>query len=278
MKPITPHLYSAYRFAYGKQSGGRLTLAREKTQYVYRFLIFEEGEAVAILGAKRLICRAGDLLYLPPGERYRLSADAAFSVLQVSFDLFGNVADARPLTCVCTSEFSPALCSPLPEADALLPLRVGGVFGGTSALRGFAELLSVGRTSPLWQIFGDSALYATLVDILRTAAPPVGCGEDILAYINAHPEESVTAETLGKRFSYHPNYINALVKRASGCSLGAYLRRVKISYARELLLHGGLSPLEVARALGYYDYSHFYKAFKAEVGLSPTAYLTAYEE
>lgn len=272
METLKPHLYSVYRFAYGRQGDGRVTLGREKTQYVYRFLLFETGEATAILGGRRLACRTGDLLYLVPGEYYRLSAEHPFSVLQVSFDLFGDAADARPLFCVFTSEFSPSLCSPLPDREAFAPLCRGGVFSGTMAPRGFSELLALGRTSPLWQIFGDAALYAALTDILRTSAPTGRGGEDILAYINAHPEENPTAKALAARFSYHPNYINALVKRASGLSLGAYLRRTKIAYACELLTRGGLSPLEAASALGYYDYSHFYKAFRAEIGLSPGEY------
>ena len=276
METITPHLYSVHRFSYGKQNSGRMTLTREKTQYVYRLLIFEEGEAEAVLGGRRFFCRAGDFLYLPPGERYRLFADNAFSVLQVSFDLFGAAAEGRPLFCVFTSEFSPSLCSPLPKGEALTPLLHGGIFSGTSALRGFSDLLGIAPASPLWRIYGGAALYAALAEALRATAPCKGGGEDILAYISAHPEENPTATTLAERFSYHPNYVNALIKRASGLSLGALLRRTKIAYACDLLTHGGLSPLEASVVLGYYDYSHFYKAFKAEKGCSPTAYLAAH--
>ena len=276
MEAITPYLYSVHRFSYGKQNSGRTTLTREKTQYVYRILLFEEGEAEVALGGRRLFCRAGDFLYLPPGERYRLFADDAFSVLQVSFDLFGAAAEGRPLFCVFTSDFSPLLCSPLPKGEALAPLTRGGVFSGTSALRGFSELVGVAPASPLWQIAGGAALYAALGDVLRADVPSKGGGEDILAYVKAHPEENPTAATLAERFSYHPNYVNALVKRASGLSLGALLRRTKIAYACELLSYGGLSPLEASGVLGYYDYSHFYKAFKAEKGCSPTAYLAAH--
>ena len=274
MKALAPYLYNIHRFTYGKQDSGRVTLLREKTQYVYRFLIFEAGQATAILGGRRLTCRAGDMLYLVPGEYYRLSAEDAFSVLQVSFDLYGDAADARPLCCVFTSEFSPSLCSPLPEQECLAPLRHGGVFSGTSAPRGFAEVLTQPRSSALWQILGNAALYAALADILRAQTPVKRGGEDILAYISAHPEENPSAATLAARFSYHPNYINALVKRLSGLSLGAYLRRQKIAYACELMRYGGLSPFETARALGYYDYSHFYKAFRAELGIPPGEYLS----
>jgi YesN/AraC family two-component response regulator len=42
--------------------------------------------------------------------------------------------------------------------------------------------------------------------------------------------------------------------------------------AGELLSLGSLSVNEVAKAVGYVNISHFYKAFKKAYGISPGAY------
>ncbi len=273
MKLLAPHLYGVFRLAFGPDALARASLSREKSQYVYRFLVLAEGELFARLGRERLLLRAGDLLYLPPGERYRLAADSPFSLYQVSFELFGAGEDGRPLSCVPAAELCEARLSPLPEGTETELLRRGGVFSGTSALRLFTELAALDRHAPLWQFFADTALRSTLAELLRPTSPPQDGGEEILAYIDAHPEEALTPAALAVRFSYHPNYINSLVKRRTGLSLTAYLRRAKMRYARDLLTHGGLTPAEVAATLGYYDYSHFYKTFRAETGCSPSEYL-----
>lgn len=275
MQELTPRLFGVFRFTYGKRPSTLAALAREKTQYCYRLLVFLEGEAVAELAGDGHPCRPGDVLYLPPGECYRLHAPAPLTLLQVSFSLFGGEEVAERCGVVPASELRRELCEPLPEGEAFSLLAHGGVFSDTAAVRALLPLLSVSPRSPLFRLLADAALYRVLADILRPGIPGTGKGEEILAYIDSHPDRLPTAEELATRFSYHKNYINALVKRASGLSLGAYLRRTRMAYARDLLTQGALSPAEVAATLGYYDYSHFYKAFKAEKGCSPTAYLAA---
>ncbi|MBO7292855.1 MAG: helix-turn-helix transcriptional regulator, partial [Clostridia bacterium] len=57
--------------------------------------------------------------------------------------------------------------------------------------------------------------------------------------------------------------------RRTGRSLTAYIRRVRLFYAVELMTRGGLSPVEAAEVLGYYDCSHFFRAFRREYGVAP---------
>lgn len=274
MKPLAPHLYAIHPLGYAKDALARVSLSREKSQYVYRFLLLTEGSLTARLAGEPLLLRTGDLLYLPPGARYRLAADAPFSLYQISFDLHGAGQGDRPLSCVPAAELREEWCSPLPEGEEMTVLRAGGVFSGTRALRRFSALAAQDRRSSLWQFFADTALASTLAELLRPApAPAPERGEEILAYINSHPEATLTPASLAERFSYHPNYINSLVRKRTGLSLSAYLRRIKMRYACDLLTRGGLPPAEVALTLGYYDYSHFYKAFRAETGCSPTEYL-----
>jgi AraC-like DNA-binding protein len=150
---------------------------------------------------------------------------------------------------------------------------MGGVFQDPAAGRAFSDLLALGAAAPLYGFFAKAALMATLSGILRRSAPRPHRGEEILAYIRSHPEQGLDAAALAARFSYHKNYVNALVREASGVSLSRYVRRVRMTHACGLMREGGLTPAEVAAELGYYDYSHFYKAFVAELGVSPTAYL-----
>jgi AraC-like DNA-binding protein len=51
-----------------------------------------------------------------------------------------------------------------------------------------------------------------------------------------------------------------------------YILRVKMEKAQELLVQTEESVSEVARQVGFQDYSHFSKQFKKLVGLAPTEY------
>ena len=63
------------------------------------------------------------------------------------------------------------------------------------------------------------------------------------------------------------------IKRETGRSLSEYIRYIKVEYAKTLILEEGCSLSEISMRLGYFDYSHFYKAFYKEVGISPTEYM-----
>lgn len=94
---------------------------------------------------------------------------------------------------------------------------------------------------------------------------PVG---QILHYIEIH-SDTVTLEELAAQFHYHPNYISALVHRASGRSFSRLVLEARMARAEMLLKHPELSVEEVAALTGYAGASGFYKAYKGYFGKLP---------
>ncbi len=60
-----------------------------------------------------------------------------------------------------------------------------------------------------------------------------------------------------------------LFRLAAGCSWSAYLTRLRIDYACQLLRETSRSVLAIAFESGYEDLSTFYRAFKRHKGLPP---------
>ena len=108
--------------------------------------------------------------------------------------------------------------------------------------------------------------------LLASDESPCGakCTADgVVAYIDANPTAALTSDALAEHFGYHKNYLNRLVKEHTGLTLSGCIRRSRISYAMAQMAETGAAPSELAAELGYYDYSHFYKAFVAECGCTP---------
>ncbi len=96
--------------------------------------------------------------------------------------------------------------------------------------------------------------------------------EEILIYISEHYNEELTNSALGRRFSYHPNYINHLVAQHTGMSLHRYVLTYRINRAIELLRTTELPVSVISEQVGFYDYNHFLKYFKRVTGYTTRAF------
>jgi AraC family transcriptional regulator len=82
---------------------------------------------------------------------------------------------------------------------------------------------------------------------------------------------SQIAESVG----VHPAHLARMFRRYYKCSVGDYLRRLRLDTAAEELIRSDKSLAEIAQAAGFYDQSHFTHSFKRHIGLTPTEFRAA---
>lgn len=95
---------------------------------------------------------------------------------------------------------------------------------------------------------------------------------DVLAFIRAHYSEALTLKKLANRFFVNPAYLGQLINKRTGVKFNEYLHRVRISKAKELLSDSEISIRVISECVGYKNIDHFYKSFKAIVGMNPGEY------
>lgn len=93
---------------------------------------------------------------------------------------------------------------------------------------------------------------------------------DILAYIGAHYHENLSLDCLSAHFFINKYYLSHEFKKAVGTGVHRYITLKRLSVAYRLLSEGG-TPNEVSALCGFGDYTSFFRAFKAEYGISPAA-------
>jgi YesN/AraC family two-component response regulator len=93
---------------------------------------------------------------------------------------------------------------------------------------------------------------------------------EIILYINQNITSKLTLDTLAGRFYMSKYYISHLFTEKTGITLKEYITKKRILLAKENLLEK--KPLgQVARDVGFSDYSSFYRAFKKTLGYPPSA-------
>lgn len=94
----------------------------------------------------------------------------------------------------------------------------------------------------------------------------------IAGYVNLHYNEPITLDQLAEQFFVSKYHLSREFSRQMGISIYHYIQKKRLLVARQLL-DQGKRPNEVYPLCGFNDYTCFYRAFKAEYGLSPRDYI-----
>ncbi|MCD8285999.1 MAG: helix-turn-helix domain-containing protein [Clostridia bacterium] len=118
-------------------------------------------------------------------------------------------------------------------------------------------------------------MAAILVFLARNDAPAEATGSEswlvteIRQYAADNLDKKITVQDLAERFHRSPSYIAKQFLAATGEPVMTYIRRQKMDIAEHLILNNA-KPSDVAKHIGYADYSSFYRAYVSVKGVPPT--------
>ena len=100
--------------------------------------------------------------------------------------------------------------------------------------------------------------------------------ERVREMLHACPSREVTFSGVAEAVGVHPVHVAREFRRHYRCTMGEYVRRLRVEAACRGLT-GSDAPLsEIASAAGFYDQSHLTNAFKRLTGMTPGQYRRAF--
>lgn len=91
-------------------------------------------------------------------------------------------------------------------------------------------------------------------------------------FIKQHLTEDISLGQVAKSVNTSTFYFCKLFKKVTGLNFTAYVSRVRIESAKNLLLNPNLRISEIAYEVGFQSLTHFNRVFKKVVGESPTEF------
>ncbi len=88
----------------------------------------------------------------------------------------------------------------------------------------------------------------------------------------AHP---LSLADVARRAEVHPVHLARTFRRHHRCTVGEYVRRLRVTFACRQLAESPRPLVEVALAAGFSDQSQFSRTFKRVTGLTPAAFRAA---
>jgi AraC-like DNA-binding protein len=164
--------------------------------------------------------------------------------------------------------------------------RLTGNFGTQSAAEEIPSSLSIPASIALHREFRkpdrDSPLIveAMLLDLVsrhldviheRSSARPRWLGL-LLQYLDDTLEQQWSLDDMAAEMGVHPVYLCRTFSRHFDCTLGTYIRRLRVLRGWQLLTIGDTTLAEVAAQSGFADQSHFTRAFREHFGITPGRY------
>lgn len=83
---------------------------------------------------------------------------------------------------------------------------------------------------------------------------------------------NLTLESIADAAGYTPYYLSKMFKEITGTNIPDYIRKVRISKSKDLLLNDQVKINDIPALIGFTNLSHYYSVFKKDVGLTPAAY------
>lgn len=219
----------------------------------------------------------GDLLLINPLELHQMKVNDARStyeriVLWISTAYLGRLSTPDTSLTLCFDHSRPG------HSNLLRPDKTCGLqVIMTELLREFYSSEYGHETA------AAALLLRFMVELNRLAlhSPPVAAApaEDrsarlirqVLIYINDHCHQELSLDQLSAAFFISKYHLSHEFQRLVGTSVYRYITQKRLVIAKQLL-SGGVAPTGVYRNCGFRDYANFYRAFKAEYGVSPSEY------
>ncbi len=113
--------------------------------------------------------------------------------------------------------------------------------------------------------------FGYLLDILRehTDRRYSRKVREAMAYIREHYTEDVGLNETAASLDVSPIYLSHLFKKEAEITFSAYITRLRIEKAKELLRQGDRKIYEISELVGYQTVQYFTKVFKKETGKTP---------
>lgn len=225
------------------------------------FCFVREGTFSEVYGRRHRECGPLNTIYRPPDELHAdrfHDAGAQCLTVEIRPELLERIReyapildDSRDFYAGKTAWLAAKLYGEFVLMDAAAPLSVEGLTLELMAEASRAHGKVLERKPPRWLEHARELLHARFSDPL-------------------------TVDSIAKSIGTHPVHLARTFRRAHGCTIGEYVRQLRIEFACVAIVNSNASLAEIAVSSGFYDQSHFSRLFKQKMGITPSEYRLAF--
>ena len=216
-----------------------------------------DGSFRETVGNRPQECESGSLLVKPPGEPHGNQygrKGAHCLVVEISPPRLDDIR-----------AFTNLFDTPAHVKDGTLSLIMRRIY---DELRGQARGFELVIEGLILEMLGQTFRQNNL----RDCSTPPRWLIQAQELIHQHFAEKLSLRVIADAVQIHPSHLARTFRKYHRCSMGEYVRRLRIEYAAQEILKSASSLTDISLAAGFSDQSHFTHEFKRQLRTTPAGY------
>lgn len=261
---------------YGEHGLNRLTLRFRPDEVCFHshwherleVLHITDGEIQLYIDENHYVATPGQTVIITPLMTHKgIAGHAGVKYEVITFDIpkFTNssVASRKYLASLAEQKTTFFPLTENPEITAAITTLLSWLDAGSAR----NPLCTIGKMYELIGLF-----YQYCISDSAPRPKPEANFAEILEYIDKHFTENITTAEISKKFGYDNAYFCRKFKSVTGKTMMTYIRYMRISKAKDLLINSNDSIKDVSWKCGFADISHLSNTFKKKYGMSPAEF------
>ena len=235
---------------------------------IYCFLL---GSATYIIEDCKYSLRPGDLLIIPPNKLHQLDINDS----NETYERFVLWLDQRYIKKISTPQTDLNTCFLQASEHNAFLIRNGAV---AEHAKHILESISVAKDSFGSDVENEEKIKMLLVylgqyflqnaDDFAVYGKSNACVSKAIEYISEHISQDLSLDTIASALFVNKFYFAHLFKQTTNTSPHRYVLKKRLILSKQLI-EQGYNVTDVYSQCGFSDYTHFFRAFKSEFGITP---------
>ena len=215
------------------------------------------GSFTEILDTRRFECGSHSIVFKPAGEAH--ANEYGRSVVRCF------VIEVQPKRLESLHPLSSALTGAYHVRGAMLSLLAHRICGEMGVMDSASVLAIEGLSL---EMIAELSRHSRLLSERRIPRWIEGAKE----ILHERYSETISLDEIARTVDIHPVHLAREFRKFYGCTLGEYLRRLRVQCACHSLSTTDMPLVEIALSAGFSHQAHFSTLFKRYIGLTPTEF------
>lgn len=252
----------------------------EHKQYCYEISYIASGKGYYSSDDKKYPVKTGDIYLNRPGELHNGLADPIdpFRYFYAGFTFINDNVEQNPFTHI--KKMFDQLKRPVVQDQLDVKTKFLNIFNELINLKEYSSLMIKMYLNQIilltYRNFFDQWENQYIPD--KDAANQKSMVYLIVNYIDKNLCKIKDLTQIADELGYSYSYISHIFSQETGLSIMEYYNQKRFEKAGELLKNGSLSITEIAEMLQYQSINSFSKAFRKNIGISPSEYQALYSK